>query len=635
MAKKILLVYPEFPKTTFWGHHYALELFELFGLGKKAHSPPLGLITVAALLPQDEYEARMVDLNVAPLREKDLSWTDIVFTSSMKVQRPSLEDVIRKAKKFGKPVVAGGPDPTQFYEEMSGINHFVLGEAEGTPGIFELFLHDLEQGKAKKAYARPVIRTRPEEEAIDRNELERIVEFFGENADIAEAASKPPMSLSPSPRFDLLKLGSYATVNMQWSRGCPYHCAFCSEGFLYGHVHRLKGSAQVLAELNSLYSLGHRGSIFVVDDNLIGSMNVEEVLDAVKRFQEEKGYPFTFFTEASIDLAKRPRLMEKMSEAGFTMVFVGIENPEQAVLESMGKKHNLHTDLLAAVNKIQSYGMEVTAGYIMGNDNDPPDIHEKIFAFNTKAGIPTAMIGPLTSMKGSLLDARLRKEGRLLGESSGNNTDFRSNIKPLEGRSLEEAVGRYKKALQLHYASDGNAYADRCDTLLDNLGKRNVQTSFSHSIAKTLRNLPYYAYMLGNSLAKQSFSSYGDAYRKSLWHALTRHTALFPKAVALWALGNHYIKITEYALRAEEVQSEMVQKTESLKDRVFESLKSGVRSGEEYISSVMKEKDAFLSRARKRINHLPADYRPGLMDTYRRCNDTLSQAAKYLKTLPD
>src|SRR5512140_3064897 len=397
-------------------------------VGKKASIPPLGLLTVASLLPAD-WEATLVDMNVERLRASDVSRADLVFTSSMIVQRESHERVVRLCNELGTPVVAGGPYPSSDCERIEGVDHFVLGEAEVT---LPLFLADYEAGRAGRVY---------------------------------REAARPDLVLTPPPRFDLVKRRRYSTMAVQYSRGCPHSCEFCDIVELFGHRPRTKGADQLLNELTLLYDGGWRGSVFVVDDNFIGnSRAVKSLLPRVASWQRERGYPFGLFTEATLGLAEDGELMDQMVSAGFNMVFLGLETPDRATLESAGKRQNLRTDMLSGVRTIQRKGMEVSAGFILGFDTDPRDIFDRQIRFIQESGIPSAMVSLLTALPGTRLHRRLQQEGRLIGEScGGNNThDLRLNFVPrMDARELVEG---YKRILSEIY--DPERYFARCLDLL-------------------------------------------------------------------------------------------------------------------------------------------------------------------------
>src|SRR2546429_4620432 len=349
---KVLLVNPEFPDT-YWSFRHALP-FE----GKRCAFPPLGLLTVSALLPQS-WERRLVDLNVQPLKSSDIEWADMVFATAMLVQKESLRDVVRQAKALGKRVVLGGPYVTTTIEDLPEADHIFLGEAETT---LPLFIEDLARGEAKRTY---------------------------------QAAERPPLSETPMAHFQLANLKRYSAMSVQYSRGCPFSCEFCDIIEIYGRVPRTKSNQQMLAEFDALYDLNWRGTVFIVDDNFIGNKkNVRLLLPELAEWQKRNGYPFMLVTEASLNLADDDELLSNMREAGFRRVFLGIETPVEESLKEAQKTQN-RGDLLESVKKIQSYGMEVMAGFIVGFDNEPIDIFERQIDFFRKSAIPLALYGLL------------------------------------------------------------------------------------------------------------------------------------------------------------------------------------------------------------------------------------------------
>jgi radical SAM superfamily enzyme YgiQ (UPF0313 family) len=376
---RVLLINPEFPDT-YWSFRHALP-FE----GKRCAFPPLGLLTVSALLPEN-WERRLVDLNVQPLKESDIEWADMVFATAMLVQKESLREIAKKCKAMGKRVVLGGPYVTSTIEELPDADHLFLGEAETT---LPQFVKDLEHGDAKPVY---------------------------------KAAERPALSTSPMPHFHLANMKRYSAMSVQYSRGCPFSCEFCDIIEIYGRVPRTKSNQQVLAEFDALYDLKWRGTVFIVDDNFIGNKkNVRILLPELAKWQKARGYPFSLITESSLNLADDEALLASMREAGFRRVFIGIETPVEESLHEAQKSQN-RGDLLNSVKTIQSYGMEVMAGFIVGFDNDPVDIFERQIDFIRRSSIPLAMVGLLNALPDTQLWKRLEREGRLLGEASGNNT---------------------------------------------------------------------------------------------------------------------------------------------------------------------------------------------------------------------
>jgi len=406
---KILFVYPKYPDT-FWSFRHALKF-----ISKKASFPPLGLLTVAAMLPE-EWEKKLIDMNVSALTEENLEWADYVFLSAMVVQKKSVIEVIRRCKKLGIKVVAGGPLFTTGYEEFEDIDHFVLNEAEST---LPLFLNDIKNGCAQHMYT---------------------------------SKEWPDLGKTPRPQWDLINMKKYASMCIQYSRGCPFNCDFCDIIVLNGHKPRTKSKDQILGELEVLYAQGWRGGVFFVDDNFIGNKKrlKIEILPAIIDWMKQKKYPFSFFTEVSINLSDDEELMQLMVKAGFNKVFVGIETPNEDSLTECNKYLNKNRNLIACVKKLQNIGLEVQGGFIVGFDNDPLSIFERQISFIQKSGIVTAMVGLLNAPHGTRLYHRLKKEDRLLNDSSGDNTDFSLNFIPK--MNVEILMNGYKKILSTIYS---------------------------------------------------------------------------------------------------------------------------------------------------------------------------------------
>jgi radical SAM superfamily enzyme YgiQ (UPF0313 family) len=383
---KILLVYPEVPQT-FWSLTHALRFF-----GRRAYSPPLGLLTVAAMLPP-EFERRLRDLNVEPLQDDDLAWADYVFLSAMSIQQESSRRVIERCKQAGVKVVAGGPLFTSEPGEFSDVDHLVLNEAELTlPG----FLADLAKGEAKPLYS---------------------------TAEFADVRT------SPLPAYHLLGTRSYGAMSVQFSRGCPYQCDFCDVTTLFGRRPRFKTAAQTIAELDHIYQTGWRGKIYFVDDNLMANKPClkDELLPAIIQWKRGKR-GISFHTQITMNLADDQELMDLMYEAGFDWIFIGIETPDEGSLAECNKKQNLHRNLPEQIRRLQRHGLQVQGGFIVGFDHDPPDIFRRQYELIQDNGIVMAMVGLLQAPTGTELYKRLQREGRILGTVAGDNVVDDTNI---------------------------------------------------------------------------------------------------------------------------------------------------------------------------------------------------------------
>ena len=405
----ILLVYPEYPDT-YWSFKHALKF-----ISKKASETPLGLVTVASLLPGD-WKKKLVDLNVSRLKDKDILWADYVFISAMNVQEESARHIIDRCRYLGTEIIAGGSLFTEEPEEFADVDHLVLNEAEIT---LPMFLEDLSKGCPERIY-----RT---EQFADRTR-------------------------SPIPDYSLLKLRKYGSVGIQYSRGCPYDCEFCDITALFGRRVRTKLSIQIIAELENLRQAGWRGTVFFVDDNFIGHKRKlkNDLLPAVIEWMEANGRPFSFITEASIDLADDEELMKMMVRAGFSRVFVGIETPEESCLAECKKIQNNNRDLKECVSNIQRHGMEVCGGFIVGFDNDPPEIFQKQIDFIQKTGIITAMVGLLNAPRLSKLYQRLKSEGRITDSFGGDNTSYSMNFIPVMDK--DELMKGYQHIIENIYS---------------------------------------------------------------------------------------------------------------------------------------------------------------------------------------
>ncbi|MFO7749634.1 MAG: B12-binding domain-containing radical SAM protein [Desulfobacteraceae bacterium] len=488
--KNVLLVYPEFPDT-FWSFTYALSF-----IGKKAAFPPLGLLTVAALLPE-KWSKHLVDTNVDRLTDKDLLWADLIFISGMAVQRKSAERIIDRCHALGVTVVAGGPLFTSEPDTFKNVDHLVLDEAELT---LPEFLSDLENGCAGKKYRS---------------------KGFCHPGD------------TPVPLWELLKIKRYASMSVQFSRGCPFDCDFCNVTAMFGHIPRLKTPEQVITELNEIYASGWRASIFFVDDNFIGNKGFlkKHLLPALIEWRKgKKGC--MFFTESSINLADDPELLDMMVQAGFDSVFIGIESPDEECLTECHKNQNKNRDLLESVAAIHRSGLQVMGGFIVGFDSDLPSIFQRQIDFIQNSGIVTAMVGMLQAIPGTRLFDRLDRESRISEPFSGNNVDGATNIIPRMGR--DALVEGYQSIMKQIYQPKN--YYRRVRTLL-----RQLKTPEIIAPIDIQRFLSFFrAAMRLGFLGKERF----QYWYLILWTLVNKPRHL-STAITLSIYGYHYRRICE------------------------------------------------------------------------------------------
>lgn len=490
---KILLVSPRSPDT-FWSFKHALTF-----ISKKAALPPLGLLTVAAMLPK-EWDKKLVDMNVSTLNDKDIQWADYVFVSAMTIHRVSVTEVIARCNKLGVKVVAGGPLFTAAYEEFSGVDHFLLGEAEIT---LPLFLSDLAAGAAKPLYA------------------------ADQRADIGQ---------TPLPTWSLLNMKQYSSMSVQYSRGCPFDCDFCNVTVLYGHNPRTKSKAQMIDELEALHRQGWRGAVFLVDDNFVGNKKKlkGEILPAMIEWSKEKKNAFNFNTQASINLADDEEMMRMMREANFDRVFIGIETIDENSLAECNKQQNKSRDMVGSVKKIQRHGMEVQGGFIVGFDSDDPvSIFRNQINFIQKSGIVTAMVGVLNAPIGTHLYRRMKQEQRLLSDISGDNTDGSTNIVPK--MNLDTLIKGYRSILDNIYSP--KQYYERVSTFLREYRPK-THLGFAH-----LRPCHFTA-----AIKATWFMGIKERGRRYFWklmfETLMKRPRLIPESVTLSIYGFHFRQIS-------------------------------------------------------------------------------------------
>lgn len=488
--KKILLVYPESPKT-FWSFSYALKF-----ISKKSSFPPLGLITIAAMLP-DTWEKKLVDMNTAGLRDQDIQWADIVFISAMVIQKDSARNVINRCKALGVETAAGGPLFTCEPCEFDDVDHLLLCEGEIT---VPAFLHDLKNGNPKHIYT------------------------TNEWADLSQ---------TPVPDWKLVDLRKYATLNIQYSRGCPYNCEFCNITTLFGHTPRTKSAAQILRELDAIYEMGWKGGVFFVDDNFIGNRKKlkEDILPALIVWMKKKKYPFSFLTEVSINLSDDEELMRLMVKAGFNSIFVGIETVCEESLAECNKFQNINRNLVECVRKMQHAGLQVQGGFIVGFDSDNPTIFKRMIEFIQDSGIVTAMVGLLNAPKGTQLYQRLLKEGRISSSFTGNNTDLSINFIPK--MNLDDLFDGYNHIINTIYSP--KHYYERV-------------MNFLKEYQPVKLGIPHFSFSQLSALIKANFHlGFMGEERKYYWKlffwSVFRRPRVFPLAITLSIYGYHFRKV--------------------------------------------------------------------------------------------
>ena len=482
-----LLIYPQFPDT-FWSFKYALRFIR-----KRAFSPPLGLLTVAAMLPS-EWGKRLVDVNVATLTDKDLAWADYAFISGMTIQQDSAREIIARCKEAELTVVAGGPMFTIEQDGFDEVDHLVLNEGEVT---LPPFLADLAEGRAKRVYS--------------------TTEF----ADIRQ---------SPIPLWDLVDMRRYASMIVQFSRGCSHNCEFCSVTELFGHRTRIKSADQIIAELDGLYELGWRGPIFSGDDNLIGNKRYlkDKLLPALIEWRKDKK-GVQFATEVSINLADDDKLMQMMIDAGFTTVFIGIETPDEASLAECGKNLNTNRNMIDDVKRIQQAGLQVQGGFIVGFDHDTPSIFQRQIDFIQESGIVTAMVELLQAIPGTKLYERLRREGRLRDQASGDNVDGTTNIVP--NMEFDTLQAGYRRIMQTIYSPHAHYRRIRIFLREYTLQRNRTHLDLQHILA-FFRSI-YYLGILDRERIQ---------YWILLGWTLVHRPRSFPLAVTLALYGYHFRK---------------------------------------------------------------------------------------------
>ena len=551
-----LLVYPKNP-VTFWSFDEALRL-----VGKKSAFPPLGLLTIAGMMPE-HYSLRVVDVNVHPLTDEDLDWADVVITSSMIIHWHSLEEIIAQCNVAGVPVLNGGPLPTQYCEDIEGDAVFYLGEAEnGFMDVVDRLVAEPYKG--------------------GREYIDRRGEFQS-------------LTTTPLPNWDLINFDDYTVMVIQITRGCPESCTFCNIPALYGKITRLKNSSRVIQELDALYDRGWRGSVMAVDDNFVG--NREEIRETLEEevvpWQRERGYPFQLFTQASIRVSDDPALLEAMYLAGFDKMFAGIESPVEESLKFMGAQKNLQGDtpLLDKVKILQEYGMEVQAGFIMGLDTDPDDIADRMIAFIREAGIPVAMVGVLGVLRDTPDYKRYKRLGRLREDVkyTGDSGIFSRELSYVPLIDPDELLARHRKVLET--LNSPEIFFERC------------RTHYAHRARRPIPSMPVGWTELRAGLRSFWHQGVVGTYRWTFWkfmaHMLVHHPRDFGDGIRMSIHGRHLILTTRDALQVDEVKTFFDEALDHLK-RFSEGYKE-VSVGD-YASKLMHALHG-------RIDHFQDDYR--------------------------
>lgn len=489
-AMNILFVYPRVSET-FWSFKHALRVVR-----KKAAFPPLGALTVAAMLP-GSWTKKLVDLNTRPLEDEDLLWADYVFISAMIAQKVSAREVIDRCSLLGVKTFGGGPLFRAYPDDFSDVDHLVFGEAES---IIDAIVEDIEAGNPGRFY---------------------------------KASGYPQLDSTPVPLWDLVNLADYASMSIQYSRGCPFNCEFCDVIVMNGRAPRLKRNEQVLAELEALYVRGWRGSVFIVDDNFIGNREkVKSLLQSIISWQEGCLHRLNFFTEASVNLAEDPELMNLMVRAGFNKVFLGLETPSEEGLRECGKAQNLRRDLSESVRVIHNNGLAVMGGFIIGFDSDQPDIFQRQVDFIQKNGIVTAMIGLLTAIPGTRLYARLESEGRLLFKTSGDNTDVSGALNFITRMDREKIMEGYRWVMNSIYSPE--MYYNRILAFLRTYHPHASAYVENNDLLTFVRSLWY----LGVADAKAR-----NYYWKLLRKGIAKYHDAFGDVVTMAIYGYHFRKL--------------------------------------------------------------------------------------------
>ena len=514
---KCLLVQTKFSAYSFWNYQEVCEM-----VGKKYPAAPLGLLTVAALFPQ-HWEFRLIDENVEPLYDEHLRWADLVCIGGMLPQQNSMLDLITRAHKLDAVVVVGGPDPTSQPDLYHEADFLVLGEGEIT---IPMFLDDLKRGAKNGRYVSP------------------------DRADMLKAVV---------PRYDLISFDSYIMIGLQFIRGCPFNCEFCDVIELYGRIPRFKTNEQVMKELQSLYDLGYRGHIDMVDDNFIGNKpKVKALLREIITWTKERKYPFYFTTEASVNLADDDELLQLMKDADFRYVFLGIETPDSETLALNNKSQNVNKSIEDAVRKIMSYGMVSNGGYILGFDSDQPHIADQMITSIQDSGISMAMIGLLYALPNTQLTRRLEREQRLFKSHSKSVTDgdidqMTSGLNFLTLTPRVEILKNYIRIIEAIF--DPSNYYKR--VIYNGL---HVKTNYKHK--PDFKTWLIYMRSFLRVCKKAGFSkATGNFYWKMFFIIIFRNPRGIEPAVNLAAMFIHFRKQKEYIVSVTKQMISGIEKT--------------------------------------------------------------------------
>jgi len=514
---RCLIIHPKFSPYSFWNFVDVCKI-----VGAKYQAAPLGLMTVAALLPK-EWEIKLIDTNVEPLLDEHFEWCDLVCTGGMLPQQIAILDIIDLAHQHHRPVIVGGPDPTSQPNLYQSADYLVLGEGEIT---IPMLLNDLEKGCKSGEYI---------------------------SSDVAD------MTKAVVPRFDLIKFNNYIHLNIQFTRGCPFNCEYCDVIELYGRKPRTKKPEQIIKELQSLYDLNYRGHIDIVDDNFIGNKkNVKTILKALKGWSEKNRYPFYYGIETSINLADDEELLQMMKDVDFRLVFVGIETPEDDVLEKANKKINMNRSVVEATKKISSYGMVVNAGFIIGFDNESDQTANKMIGCIQDTGICTAMLGLLYALPNTQLTRRLLLEGRLFEEFSiftDNKTQIDQASSGLNFITVRPRIDILRDFVDvLKYIYDPEHYYERIIRTCLNL---NVTNKYRHNFSKTLKNLRSFLRIV----SQIGFNRItGKVFWKMFFTVLLKNPKAIEWAVSLSAMFIHFYKHSNFVIDLTNQQINYIEK---------------------------------------------------------------------------